>query len=302
MTIAKRKSKSKCKYTIGKDKIDTCNSYKYLGTTISENGSFKNNLANLNKKASGAMFSLLKCINKHYAGDIKILLNLFDRMIVPVLLYNSEVWGGILLPSNSKQRDYLNDSNINNTVEKLQNRFLKYILGVNVKSTNWAIRTETGRIPLTSKVYEGILKYYQHVYNSKSTIVQDTLKLCIDLDQKGINTWYTTFKRILQFMSLDEKTISEHKNINKLIKDKISHLYTNTWNEERNKQQQKGKHQIYAEIKTQNCFEKYLDIENMNVRKAITKMRISSHKFPIKTGRYEKRKDMKGYVLYVVMI
>ena len=75
MTISKRKSKFKCTYTIGKQKIDACNSYRYLGTTISENGSFKSNLVNLNKKASGAMFSLLKCINKHYAGNIKILLN-----------------------------------------------------------------------------------------------------------------------------------------------------------------------------------------------------------------------------------
>ena len=54
-----------------------------------------------------------------------------------------------------------------------------------------------------------------------------------------------------------------------------------------NKQQSRGKHQICAEIETTNCFEKYLDIENMNIRKSITKMRISSHKFPIEMGRYE---------------
>ena len=57
------------------------------------------------------------------------------------------------------------------------------------------------------------------------------------------------------------------------------------WREK--KQQLQGKHQVYAEIKTKNCFEKYLAIENMNIRKAISKMRISSHKFPIETGRYE---------------
>ena len=287
ITISKRKTKTKCTFTIGKEKVDPCNSYKYLGTTISENGSFKGNLVNLNKKAFGAMFSLLKCINKHYAGNIKILLNLFDRMIVPILLYNSEVWGGIILPKNLKQLDYLNENNINNTVEKLQNRFLKYILGVNVKSTNWAVRSETGRIPLTLKVYEAIIKYYQHIYRSKSKFMQESLKVNIDLDQNGINTWYTVLKRISQFMLLDIKTIRENKNISKLIKDKTYHLYKNTWNEEINKQKSNGKHQIYAEIKTQNCFEKYLDIENMNIRKAITKMRISSHKFPIETGRYE---------------
>jgi hypothetical protein len=287
MTISKRKTKSKYTFTIGKEKVDPCNSYKYLGTTITENGSFKGNLINLHKKACGAMFSLLKCINKHYAGNIKILLNLFDRMIVPIMLYNSEIWGGILLPSNSKQLDYLSENNINNTVEKLQNRFLKYILGVNIKSTNWTVRSETGRTPLTLKVYEGIMKYYQHIYKSKSIIMQESLKVNIELDQHGFNTWYTALKRISEFMVLDIKTIRENKNVHKIIKEKTSHLYTNIWNEERKKQQSKGKHQIYAEIKTQNCFEKYLDIENMNIRKAITKMRISSHKFPIETGRYE---------------
>ena len=74
---------------------------------------------------------------------------------------------------------------------------------------------------------------------------------------------------------------------NKLIRSKIYNLCTITWNKERDRKHSKGKHQLYAEIKTKNSFEKYLDIDNMNIRKAITKMRISSHKFPIETGRYE---------------
>ena len=52
---------------------------------------------------------------------------------------------------------------LTNIVEKLQNRFLKYILGVNIKSTNWAVRSEMGRIPLTIKIYESIIKYHQHI-------------------------------------------------------------------------------------------------------------------------------------------
>ena len=48
-------------------------------------------------------------------------------------------------------------------------------------------------------------------------------------------------------------------------------LYERTWQEEREKFKQQGNHQQYAEIKTKNCFEKYFDIENMNIRKAITK-------------------------------
>ena len=103
-------------------------------------------------------------------------------------------------------------------------------------------------------------------------------------------------------MEIDENKVTELKNDSKLIKVTMINLYNKTWNEERKNKQLQGKHQVYAEIKTKNCFEKYLVIENMNIRKAITKMRISSHKFPIETGRYEEKIEIIEYVHYVVAV
>ena len=258
---------------------------------ITENGSYKGNTVMLNKKAMGAMFSILKTVNKYYSGNVRILLDLFDKMVVPIALYNSEVWGNILLPNNiGATKKLLNETYIRNIVERLQNRFLKYILGVNIKSTNWAVRSELGRTPLTIKVYERIIKYYQHICNTKSKILQEALITNKELNTRGVKTWYNGFKRILEFMKLDEKTITESTKTDRIIKATFKNLYNKSWDEERKQQRLKGKHQIYAEIKTKNCFERYIEIEgNMNIRKAITKMRISSHKFPIETGRYEKR-------------
>ena len=289
MLLSRRKTKSKIVFKVGIKEIDLCNSYKYLGTQIAENGSYKENSVMLNKKALAAMFTILKTVNKYYAGNVRILLELFDKMVVPIALYNSEIWGSILLPSNGKQTNYLSECNLVNIVEKLQNRFLKYILGVNMKSTNWVVRSELGRNPLTMRVYERIIKYFQHIYKSKSRIVQDALTVSKDLDQKGIKSWYTGYQRILKFTELDENKVIELKHNSKLIKITMTNLHEKTWQEERKKKQLLGKHQIYAEIKTKNSFEKYFDIENINIRKAISKIRISSHKFPIETGRYEKR-------------
>ena len=42
----------------------------------------------LNRKATGAMFALLKTMNKLYAGNIKNLIELFDKMVTPIALYN----------------------------------------------------------------------------------------------------------------------------------------------------------------------------------------------------------------------
>ena len=177
MILSKRKTKLKSIFKIGNEKIDSCSSYKYLGTKITENGSYKSNSVMLNKKAIGAMFTILKSVNKYYAGNVKILLELFDKMVVPIALYNSEVWGDILLPNNGRSENYLSESNIVNIVEKLQNRFLKYILGVNIKSTNWAVRSELGRTPLTMKAYERIITYYKHVHKSKSRLLQEALNI-----------------------------------------------------------------------------------------------------------------------------
>ena len=289
MIVSKRTTKSKQIFTIGGKKIDLGTSYKYLGTQITNNGSFKENSIILNKKALGAMFTLLKTMNKHYAGNVNILLELFDKMVVPIAIYNSEVWGNMLLPKNEKPTNYLYENNITNIVEKLQNRFLKYILGVHTKSTNWVVRSELGRMPLTMIVYERIIKYFQHIYKSKSNIVQEALMINKDLNQKGIKSWYTGFKRILEYIEIDESKVIELKEKSKNINKIMENLYERTWQEERERVKQQGKHQLYAEIKTKNCFEKYFDIENMNIRKAITKMRISSHKFPIETGRYERK-------------
>ena len=283
MVISKRKTKTKSILKI-QNEIDYCEEYNYLGTTISYNGSFKQNSILLHKKALTAMFSILKCINKYHAGNIKILLELLDKMVIPIALYNGEVWGSMLLPKNERSK-LINEDSINNIVEKLQNRFLKYILGVNIKATNLVVRSETGRIPLTLKV-----RYYQHIYNSKSKFVEESLIINKESDEKGTKSWYTGLRRILQNTELDINLIINTNDGNKKnIKNKISNIYNMFWNDERKQHILKGKHQMYAEIKTKNEFENYLEIENMNIRKAITKMRTSSDKFPIETGRYENK-------------
>ena len=78
----------------------------------------------LHDKAQGAMFSLLRSINKHHACKFNILGDLFDKMIVPIALYNSEVWGTNSLPTNVKNTNLFNSKLLlKHTVEGLQTRF-----------------------------------------------------------------------------------------------------------------------------------------------------------------------------------
>ena len=60
-------------------------------------GSFSSAMKMLYKKGLKAMFCLLNDVNKTKQLPINILLDLFDKMISPVILYNCEIWGASLL-------------------------------------------------------------------------------------------------------------------------------------------------------------------------------------------------------------
>ena len=85
---------------MGSEQLMQCNSYCYLGVIFCRSGSFKDASVALNNKAKGAMYSLLNNIYKYQTVKVDIMLELFDRMIMQILLYNSEVWGINFLPQN----------------------------------------------------------------------------------------------------------------------------------------------------------------------------------------------------------
>ena len=62
----------------------------------------------------------------------------------------------------------------------------------------------------------------------------------------------------------------------------------NTWYTKRNLNSQ-GKLKLYTSLKEQPSFEQYLNLSNPKLRQVITKIRISAHKFPTETERYENK-------------
>ena len=82
-----------------------CDYYCYLGVIITSSGSIKAGPKALYDKALGATFSLIRNINKHSACRVSTILDLFDKMILPIALYNTKVWGTNILPVNKKRQD-----------------------------------------------------------------------------------------------------------------------------------------------------------------------------------------------------
>ena len=106
LTFSKGKCKKDTTFNLGDVTLDQCDSYCYLGVIFSRSGSMNMASKALHDKALGAMFSLIRNINKHHACNFDLMLDLFDKMVVPIALYNSEVWGTNFLSANTKNNDF----------------------------------------------------------------------------------------------------------------------------------------------------------------------------------------------------
>ena len=72
---------------------------------FSKSGSFKSASSALTDKATNAMFSLIKNLYRYRSLNPRIMLDLFDKMVVPIALYGVEVWGVNFVPVNKKNND-----------------------------------------------------------------------------------------------------------------------------------------------------------------------------------------------------
>jgi hypothetical protein len=72
--------------------LEIVSKFIHLGTMFQRTGSFKKNKVNLAEKASKAMYDIL---NKGRIHNLSVSchLDLFDKIIIPMLTYGSEIWG-----------------------------------------------------------------------------------------------------------------------------------------------------------------------------------------------------------------
>ena len=176
----------------------TAETYCYLGTIFSRNGSLNEAGHILHKKAIKALHGLIQKVYKYKSCDPKIMLDLFDKMILPVAMYNSEIWGTMCFPVNENNTDFLGVSPQKNPVEDVQIRFCKRLLGVRDKTSNWGVTSELGRHPTIILIMEKIIRFWDHVIQSRSPILKAALQTNINLDASGKRVWFSFLRCCLK--------------------------------------------------------------------------------------------------------
>ena len=91
MVFYRGKIRNKPVLYLNGESLETVDDDVYLGITFNYNGTFKKAVKRLYDKASRSMFEVLKRC-KALCQDIDTTLHMFNTLVVPIILYGSEVW------------------------------------------------------------------------------------------------------------------------------------------------------------------------------------------------------------------
>ena len=81
-------------FFIGNKRIEKTQEYTYLGLKLSSNGSFNQAIKTLADKGTQALFLLIKKKANFSNLKPKLAIKIFNSIISPILLYNSEIYMG----------------------------------------------------------------------------------------------------------------------------------------------------------------------------------------------------------------
>ena len=87
--LSRGKIRKKPMFRINTEIIEIVDEFVYLGTTLSCNGSFKKAIKKQISQARCATYSLIVKAHKLFLPVIQ----LYDQLVLPILLYGSEIWG-----------------------------------------------------------------------------------------------------------------------------------------------------------------------------------------------------------------
>lgn len=254
--------------------LEIVKEFKYLGIVFTSGGSFSEAQNTLAGQAQKAIYKLNKYLYKFTYVSPKHKLDLFDKLITPILNYSCEVWGFMQA----------------NQVERVHLSFCKKILGVKKSTQNDFVYGELGRTTYQTKRYFIIIKYWfkiLSVQNNKYIKIIYELMLR-DLERlPGKANWASLIRHLLMTLGFYDvwlgQGVGNYEGFMSTLKQRLTDNFVQNWH---SRLEESSRAIFYRSIASFQ-FQPYL--EHLNVTKfsqAITKLRVSSHRLEIESGRW----------------
>ena len=133
-----------------KDKVKQ---HRYLGVLLDTTGKFNTAMTDLAKKAMRATHAIYK-LSTYNQISPRLLLQTYNSMIKPILLFSSETWEPEMKPNNDTENSFL--------------KFCKHIFGVNRKAINNAVMNELGVNPLEIDTMINMISFYLYIKGTEN--------------------------------------------------------------------------------------------------------------------------------------
>ena len=147
--FSKGKSRVTPVFAFNNSILEVVSSFCYLGIDFNYNGSFSFCKKKLYNQAQKAMYSILGK-SRRMGLPIDIQLELFSRVVEPILTYGSEVWG------------YEN----NELIERLQLKFCRILLNVNCRTPKCMVYGELGKVRLQCLIDQRLVTHWGRVISN----------------------------------------------------------------------------------------------------------------------------------------
>ena len=254
--------------------IEIVRSFSYLGIVFTPGGAFSNAQTTLAGQAQKAIYKLNSYLYKFADLTPKHILDLFDKLVTPILSYCGEVWGFCKADK----------------IERVHLQFCKALLGVKQSTQNDFIYGELGRLPYQNRRYFSIIKYWLKVINKNENKYVNTIyKMMlsdIEINARNIN-WASLVKNLLSRLGFFEVWLNQGVgNVNQfftVLQQRLKDQYIQDWSSALENSSRALFYRNIADFKFQSYFE---IISVKKFRTAMTKLRVSSHRLEVETGRW----------------
>ena len=267
-------------FTVNGHHLEPVRNFCYLGYDISAGGNLNHTINNLADKATKAMRPIFTTISR-FNLPVKLAIKLFNTYLSPIMLYNVENWA-ILPPKllDNCSMDTLMNVTIGSKPSIIQRKFLKYVLGVSRSCPNLPVMGDVNESPLLLKGFRLMIKYWKRV----TTLTDDLLVKKALLEKISLRSdWIRTIERLMNMFNLTNYIESPPK-LDEMTKINIDINYKNWWKRSKNSYSSLD---FYNTVKEEPRFEEYLDMNDFQTKKAISKIRFSDHELAIERDRHK---------------
>lgn len=261
-----RRPRTSFQFKIGDNMLQITEQYKYLGVIFHEKKTFESNADNLAKAGGRALGALISKVHGLKDCGVSTFQKLFYSCVAPIIDYNAAIWGfkGF------------------NCIDNVQNKAIRYFLGVHKFAPKSAIIGDMGWLPSRHRHFQHMVRYWNRLMKMPDD------RLCKQVFlwdyNRCNNNWSSDLKSVMNDIGLN------HQFSNKLVcdlntvNDSLVEKYAHEWFD---------MNENSPKLRTYKTFKSFFQIEpyvKMNLSKSersmMAQFRCGILPLRIETGRY----------------